>query len=573
VKKTIIFIFILGIAPLQARAGNVVVRFETHASTLSPYTSIFIAGSFNNWSPSDSGYILHSIDKDNYTIELTLPDGKPIEYKYTLGGWEGVEKKSDGADRDNRRFIAAKGHVQKDTVVSWAIDAVNRGEWFPEDLSVYQINILNKEFRQEQREANTTADFDTLIAKLQSRWNQELAAHFGNGVWPINARANSQTTMHQTAGATLASQVYDYMLLKDAGLESNRNVFDYVVSTYWLPAFLDEYSYYAHVPSLIRLANWLPGSQNLLNSVLYTQLPKTEWDKIYAIHNNIFALMDTCLSQVSLKRSGISQVIQMQKEFLQESRNFWDINNALYSGNTNAARECLARYLKTDTTYKLSGGNFALKVVNRYIEEKQNEEACKTLDMLLAQTNDSFIPRDTIRTYYIEADPSGGLSRFERAVLHRRKFTLASKDSVHKFSGTYRNILSGNDISLDSLRGKIVLVDVWTTSCTGCRAELPALKTFAEKNKDRKDFILVTICGDLVEQVRNEAGIKAFVDEFKLTYPILLDIPSRSFIRDFNVHLFPAKFLFDADGNLLMRSEDGLSLETVEAYLANRDLK
>ena len=557
----------------QVIAGNVVVRFETHASTLSPYTYVFIAGSFNNWSPGDSAYILHSMGKNMYELDIPLPEGKPIEYKYTLGEWRGVEKQSDGTDRENRKFIAAKDLVLKDTVVSWAIEAVNRGEWLPEELTIYQINIFIQEFRQEQREANTTADFDTLIARFRARWSQEFAAHFTNATAPGNAPVNSQSTTHQIGGASPGSKVYDYVLKREEGWKSNKAVFDYVVSTYWLPAFLDEYCYYAHIPSIERLANWLPGTQNLLNAVLFTPLPKTQWDKIYAIHNDIFVLMDTCLSELSFKRAGIAQVIQLQKDIFQEYRNFWDIDDALYSGNTNAARESLVRYLKIDTAHRLYGGHFALKVVDRYLEEKQNDEACKTLDMLLAQTDDSFIPRDTLRTYCVKADPSGGVSRFERGVVLRHKFTLTSRDSVHKISGTYRNILSGKDICLDSLRGKIVLVDVWTTTCSGCREELPELKVFAEKHRNRKDFVLVTICEDLVERIRNEAGIKVFVDDFKLNYPILLDIPSNSFSRNFNVHLFPAKFLFDADGNLLKRSEDGLSLATVEAYLANRDLK
>ncbi len=572
-NKSLILVFILTVGLHQAKAEDIVVRFETHASTLYPYTSVFIAGSFNNWSPNDSSYILHAIGNDNYALELTLPDGKPVEYKYTLGAWTGVEKQSNGTDRDNRKFIATKGHIQKDTVQSWAIEAVNRGKWFLEDLTIYQINILNQEFRQEQLEANTSADFDTLIARLQSRWNREYEAHFKEVTTLNDVSIYPESITHQIGGAVLSSNVYDYVLKRESGWETNKYVFEYVFSSYWLPTFLNEYSYYAHVPSIMRLANWLPDCYNILNTAIYTPLPKTQWDKIYAVHSDIYALMDTCLSQVSLKRAGIYQVIQLLKDRLQESRNFWDIDNALYSGNTNAARASLIQYLKKDTTYKFSGGTFALKVVKRYLEEKQNEEACKTLDMLLAQTDDSFISRDTIRTYYIEADSLRGLSRYEHAVLLRHKFSLVPKDSVHKLSGTYRNILSGKDVSLDSLRGKIVLVDVWTTWCSGCRAELPSLKQFADKVKGRKDFTLLTICGDLVAGGRKQDGIKAFVTDFNLNYPVLIDLPSRSIIRDFNIRMLPTKLLFDSAGKLLMRSEDGLTIETVEAYLANQDIK
>jgi len=571
-KRSFILIFILNVSLRQAQAGDIAVRFETHASTLYPYTSVFIAGSFNNWSPNDSAYILRAEGNDNYVLELRLPEGKPVEYKYTLGAWTGVEKQSNGTDRDNRKFNVTKGHVQNDTVLCWAIDAVNRGKWFPEDLTNYQINILNQEFSQEQLEAQTTADFDTLIARLQSRWDVEYAVHFSNVTMPNNISVYPESSVHKIGGTALSSLVYDYVLKRESGWGSNKYVFEYVLSTYQLPAFLDEYSYYARIPSIPRLANWLPDCYNILNTALYIPLPKTQWDKIYAVHNDIYALMDTCLSQVSLKRTGIYRVILLLKGQLQESKNFWDINNALYSGNTNAARASLVKYLETDTTYKFSGGTFAIKVVKRYIEEKHNEEACKTLDMLLVQTDDSFIPRDTIRRYYIEADPMRGSSRYEHAVLLRPKFTLAAKDSIHRLSGTYRNILSGKDISLDSLHGKIVLVDVWTTWCSGCRAELPSLKEFAEKFKERKDFTLLTICGDLVAGGRKEDGVKAFITDFDLNYPVLIDLPSRSIIHDYNIRMLPTKMLFDTAGRLLMSSEDGLTIATVEAYLANQEM-
>ena len=80
-NKSLILVFILTVGLHQAKAEDIVVQFETHASTLYPYTSVFIAGSFNNWSPNDSSYILHAIGNDNYALELTLPDGKPVEYQ------------------------------------------------------------------------------------------------------------------------------------------------------------------------------------------------------------------------------------------------------------------------------------------------------------------------------------------------------------------------------------------------------------------------------------------------------------------------------------------------------------
>ncbi|MBI3738472.1 MAG: TlpA family protein disulfide reductase [Chloroflexi bacterium] len=79
--------------------------------------------------------------------------------------------------------------------------------------------------------------------------------------------------------------------------------------------------------------------------------------------------------------------------------------------------------------------------------------------------------------------------------------------------------LDGNKVTLSGLRGKIVVVNLWATWCLPCRQETPALEKVYEQYKDSGVVILgVNLTSqDLVSDV------KSFVQEFKLTYPILLD--------------------------------------------------
>lgn len=77
----------------------------------------------------------------------------------------------------------------------------------------------------------------------------------------------------------------------------------------------------------------------------------------------------------------------------------------------------------------------------------------------------------------------------------------------------------GSKVTLSELRGKIVVVNLWATWCLPCRAETPALEKAYEQYKNSGVVILGV---DLTSQ-DSVSDVKSFVQEFKLTYPILLD--------------------------------------------------
>lgn len=56
--------------------------------------------------------------------------------------------------------------------------------------------------------------------------------------------------------------------------------------------------------------------------------------------------------------------------------------------------------------------------------------------------------------------------------------------------------INGNKLTLSSLQGKLLYIDVWATWCGPCKLELPKMKTLAEHYKDDANVLLVSISID-----------------------------------------------------------------------------
>ena len=120
---------------------------------------------------------------------------------------------------------------------------------------------------------------------------------------------------------------------------------------------------------------------------------------------------------------------------------------------------------------------------------------------------------------------------------------------------TFKN-LEGADVSLASLKGKVVLVNFWATWCDPCRSEIPALISLQDKYSS-KGFTMLGASMD-------EDGVKA-VDPFIHTtnfnvggqqrlmdYPIVLG--SDAITDKFGGLLgMPTSYLISRDGKIVKK--------------------
>lgn len=75
-----------------------------------------------------------------YTGDLTLPDGQTLEYKFTRGSWDSVEKSADGSERSNRVLTVGASTLSIDaTVERWANNVAPRTSSVVGTLRIMQV--------------------------------------------------------------------------------------------------------------------------------------------------------------------------------------------------------------------------------------------------------------------------------------------------------------------------------------------------------------------------------------------------------------------------------------------------
>ncbi len=79
--------------------------------------------------------------------------------------------------------------------------------------------------------------------------------------------------------------------------------------------------------------------------------------------------------------------------------------------------------------------------------------------------------------------------------------------------------LNGNPYTLSQLKGNGVVINLWATWCPPCRAEMPAIQKIYDEYKNQG---LVVLAVNMTYQ-DDYSKITSFVNEYNLTFPILID--------------------------------------------------
>jgi peroxiredoxin len=107
--------------------------------------------------------------------------------------------------------------------------------------------------------------------------------------------------------------------------------------------------------------------------------------------------------------------------------------------------------------------------------------------------------------------------------------------------------LEGKTVKLADLRGEVVVLNFWFTSCPPCRKETPDLVRLYEIRKDRGLVVIGINLDAIFAPQSGRAQMEQFLSTYKVTYPIL--IGTREMFDTYgSVPVQPTSFLIDREG-------------------------
>ena len=117
--------------------------------------------------------------------------------------------------------------------------------------------------------------------------------------------------------------------------------------------------------------------------------------------------------------------------------------------------------------------------------------------------------------------------------------------------------LTGKKIQLKDYRGRLVFLNFFATWCGPCQEEMPGMDRLFRAYRDKGLVVLA------VNMEQSAKTVRPFVQELKLSFPVLLDAEG-SVSHDYGIRALPVSFLVGRDGNLLWRAMGGREWDTPE---------
>ena len=227
-------------------------------------------------------------------------------------------------------------------------------------------------------------------------------------------------------------------------------------------------------------------------------------------------------------------------QYLDTETNKIDFKDSVMFASNNDYRYFLSSYFVAGLT---SGDLKTLELYNEELLEMQKKSIVTTLKRGI-----SFYNMDKLDLYYQTyvklAANDKGINRIKEKYDRIKNLKKGSPSPSFNYPDS-----SGKNISLESLKGKLVYVDVWATWCGPCKAQIPFLKQLEEKYRE-EDIAFVSLS---IDQLKNISKWKDMIVDKELEgIQIIADKAWRSkFVTDYVIEGIPRFILIDKDGNLM----------------------
>ncbi|MET0959313.1 MAG: redoxin domain-containing protein [Psychrobacillus psychrotolerans] len=126
--------------------------------------------------------------------------------------------------------------------------------------------------------------------------------------------------------------------------------------------------------------------------------------------------------------------------------------------------------------------------------------------------------------------------------------------------------LAGEEVTLADYKGKKIVLNLWATWCGPCKAEMPHMQNYYEDMAEKENVEILAV--NLTSSDVGIDKVKAFQDDYSLSFPILLD-EDGIVGETYQAITIPTTYMIDTTGTIQNKIVGPMDEQMLADYVSN----